>query len=61
MITLWCLCGVGCNAEITSHNLAGMFRLACLSLKYFPERILAGDFPLSELKQVNPPNFDVLS
>jgi hypothetical protein len=60
MITLWCLCGVSCNPEITSHKLAGMFRLARLSLKYFPERILAGDFPLNELKQVNPAHFDVL-
>jgi hypothetical protein len=33
---------------------------ACLSLKYFPERILANDLPLSELKQVNSPHLNVL-
>jgi hypothetical protein len=57
---LSCLRGAGCSAGIRSRNLAGVFRLACWSLKYFPERILAGDLPLSELKQVNPPHFDVL-
>jgi hypothetical protein len=34
--------------------------LPCHLLKYFPERILARDLPLSKLEQVNPPHFDVL-
>jgi hypothetical protein len=40
---------------------ARKIRRTCQSLKYLPERILADDFSLGELKQINPPYFDVLS
>ena len=43
-----------------SRNLSGMLRLACQSLYYFPEGILAGDLALGKLEQVNPPHFNVL-
>ena len=47
--------------EKPANNLMGILRLECISLKYFPERILARDFPLGKLKQVDSPHFDALS
>lgn len=43
--------------KITATLLVACFQGPCRSLKDFPKRILAGDLPIGELKQVNSPHF----